>query len=191
MKKNQNIFFKLLFTCSLALVISCKSDNLDKITKIDQKELPGIEKAKNIVLTYSDSALVRIKLAAPTLLNDKNKQKPKRIFPDGVVVDFYDNQQKQTGKLIAKYAEQYPNKKQVILRQNVNLWTNNEEHIQSDELIWEEQSDRIYSTKAVTITTPKQTIHGKGFQSSLDFSDLTIDSVSGIIQSDNLIETPF
>jgi hypothetical protein len=49
----------------------------------------------------------------------------------------------------------------------------------------------IYSDKFVKITTPTQVIEGYKLRSNLEFTDWKLDSVKGITESKNMVDTPF
>jgi LPS export ABC transporter protein LptC len=172
-------------------VTSCNSDELNNLENIILKDDVGIERATRVELIYSDSAFVRVIIKAPVLLRYIDKQKPKNIFPEGVDADFFDEHQIQTSKLKAKYAEQFMKEHKVFLRDSVCIWNNKNELLETDELIWDEVSKQISSSKFVRITTPTQIIEGYGFKSNLDFSVWEIYEVSGLIESKNLTDSPF
>ncbi len=178
------IFF--IFFCS-----SCNSDELNNLENIILKDEVGIERATGVELIYSDSAFVRVIINAPVLLRYIDKQKPKNIFPEGVDADFFNEDQIQTSKLKAKYAEQFMKEQKVFLRDSVCIWNNKNELLETEELIWDQTSKQISSSKFVRITTPTQIIEGYGFKSNLDFSVWEIYEVSGLIESKNLTDSPF
>lgn len=182
----------ILWTCCLCLLAqSCSESEVKKLDELKTTvDIPGVERGEDVEILYSDSAIVRVRIKAPVMLNHRSKDNPKREFPNGIDVDVYNDHKEQTSKLVAKEAEQISAKKIIYLRDSVVLWNTKNEKLETDELIWDENGERIYSDKAVRITTPSQIINGKGFKSNLDFTLWEIDSVSGIINSSNLTEGP-
>ena len=51
--------------------------------------------------------------------------------------------------------------------------------LETEELIWDEKSNKIYTDKKVIITTDKEMIEGEGFQSSPDFLQYSISNIQG------------
>ena len=164
---------------------------MKELDHIQLQDKVGIERGTGVELLYSDSAIVRVAIHAPTLLRYIDKEKPKQVFPDGVDADFYDENHVQTSKLIAKYAEQFQKERKVYLSDSVHIWNNKNEHLETDELIWDETADQISSSKFVKITTPTQIIKGYGFKSNLAFTNWEIYDVHGRIESKNIVDSPF
>lgn len=183
--------FRLGYFLALLLLTACGGNEIKQLDQIALQDEVGIERATNIELLYSDSAVVRVAIHAPTLLRYIHRENPKQIFPDGVDADFYDEEHFQTSKLVANYAEQFQRERKVYLRDSVVVWNIKNEMLETDELIWDESIGQIYSNEKVKITTPSQVIEGIGFKSNLDFSVWEIYQVSGIIESKNVVENPF
>ena len=53
--------------------------------------------------------------------------------------------------------------------------------LNTEELIWDERSALIYTQELVQITSEKEVIFGKGFESTPDFSSYKITNVRGNI----------
>jgi hypothetical protein len=175
----------------LLLCISCNSGELNNLEDVSLQDAVGIERATDVEILYSDSAVVRVAVEALVLLRNTDKKKPKNIFPKGLKANFYDENHRQTSKLTALYGEQNMKERIIYLKDSVRIWNYKKELLETDELTWDETKKTISSTKFVRITTPSQVIEGIGFKSNLDFTDWEIYEVSGLIESDNLVEVPF
>ncbi len=181
--KNSCVSF-LIF--SFFLLIACNDDvktGKDSVSKKDAL----IENAKNVELLYSDSAIVRIRVQGARLLNHISRENPHEEFPDGVKIDFFDGQQKQTSVLTGKYAIRYPSKNQVIIRDSC-VWKSisSQEKLESFELIWDENLQKVYSNKLVVITTPTEKIWGYGFETNQDFTRWKINKPQGRLAVDKI-----
>lgn len=185
--------FKLISYCILFLflVVSCSNNQVKDLENIPLKDAVGIERAEGVEILYSDSAIVRVAIHAPTLLRYIAKDTPKQVFPDGVDANFYNEQHIQTSKMTALHAEQFEKERRVYLRDSVQIWNNKNELLETEELIWDEALEKIYSTKYVKITTPTQVIEGYGFKSNLDFTNWEIYKVSGQMEQKNMLDSPF
>ena len=51
--------------------------------------------------------------------------------------------------------------------------------MESEELIWDEKNNKIYTYKKVKITTGKEVIEGEGFVSNPDFTQYSISKIHG------------
>ncbi len=173
------------------LVVSCGGQDLKNLDQVHLSDKAGIERATSVELLYSDSATIRVQVLAPVLLRYTDPRNPKQVFTEGIEANFFDENQKQTSKLQSKYAEQYTKNRKVFLKDSVHVWNNKKEHLEAEELIWDESQKKIYSDKFVKITTPTQIISGYHLVSNLEFTEWELDSVSGIIESKNMMDSPF
>jgi LPS export ABC transporter protein LptC len=177
-------FLVILF---LFIINACKND-LGEIERMSNSKITNKDYAENVEILYSDSAVVRMKIISKSMEQNLDKQNPKKIFDQGVLVYFYDVNQSQTSQLNAKYAEYSENEKIIVLRDSIVVKNYKSEKLETEELFWNEKTARIYSKKFVKITTPDEIIHGYGFNSNMEFTEWEIDSVSGIFQSNSLLE---
>jgi hypothetical protein len=180
---------KKLFLGSLFLaflLLSCKDEAKSGKDAISKKDALT-ETAKHVELLYSDSAVVRIKVTGARLLNHLSRDNPYEEFPDGVRLDFFDPLQKPTSVLTGKYAVRYPQKNQVIIRDSC-VWQSvgNQEKLESFELIWDENLQKVYSNKLVVITTPTERIWGYGFETNQDFTRWKINKPQGRLTVDKI-----
>ena len=174
----------------LGLLTSC-SDKLKDLDPVTLEDKAGIERATGVELLYSDSSIIRVQVLAHTILRYTEKHNPRQVFPDGIDADIFDNNHQQTSKLRAKYAEQFTKKQKVYLKDQVHVWNTKNEHLEADELVWDESQEMIYSDKFVKITTPSQIIKGYNLVSNLDFTEWSINNVTGIVESKNIVDAPF
>lgn len=182
---------KYLFFFYFLLVLSCSNDQVKDLDNIELEDAVGIERGKNVEILYSDSAVVRVAIQAPTLLRYIARDTPKQVFPDGIDANFYNEQHIQTTKMVAKYAEQFEKERKVYLRDSVRIWNHKKEMMETNELIWDEPKKQISSTKYVKIITPTQIIEGVGFKSNLEFTEWEIYQVHGQMEQKNMIDSPF
>ncbi len=190
---NHNLKLKIcttvhLFLClgvlMLLFFISCSKGLQEEKLNLSPNELTQ-EVAKEVEILYSDSATVRIKITAPTLINHSDQRNPYEEFPNGVRLDFFDPQQQTISVLTAKHGFRYPLKDQVILRDSA-VWESlaNKERLESPELIWDEKLQKVYSKKLVIITTPTEKIWGYGFETNQDFTRWQINLPQGHLAVD-------
>ncbi len=144
----------------------------------------NIETGKDVTIIYSDSALVRVKIAGPTMLSYVNTREPQQEFPDGVKVDFYDADGKVTSVLTGKYGIRYETKGVVVVRDSVVWQSVNNEKLETEELIWDDRRERVYNHKFVVVTRPDEIITGHGFEATQDFKYSKVNAVEGRVKID-------
>lgn len=188
-------FFNKKFTLDLILFVAllihsgCGND-LKDIERVEALTEAGVERAEGITMYYSDSAVVRMRAQAPVMLYYLDPKNPRREFPKGLHVDFYDHQQQRTSQLTAKYAEQSESKQVITLRDSVVIWNYRNERLEAEELICNEREQTIISNKFVKITTPTYIIYGSKLRSNLDFTDWYLDSTKGTVFTSSNLDNP-
>ena len=142
------------------------------------KEYTGpIIAAENITTLFTDSAVLRIKLQAPVQWELQNKD---REFPEGMEVDFFENDSVHTSKLTANYGYFYNDSS--LYKAQGNVIINNEkkgETLKTEELFWNTEEQTIYTEKKVRIETKDEILEGVGLEAKEDFSSYKIKKITG------------
>ena len=173
----------------LLLFCACENDMRD-VKRFEGMANSSVEEATEVELFYSDSAVVRMRLQAPLMQEDRDEKEPKRIFPDGLEVDFYGRDKQISSHLTALYAEYSEKKRFIVLQDSVVIHNSQGEQLETEELFWDERKNEIYSDKFVKVTTPTEVMQGYGFRSDIEFKNWEIDSLSGIFESSSLLKNP-
>lgn len=171
-------FFLLLFT-------ACENDLSEVNRLFDHSEVQQ-ETMREVEMLYSDSAVVGIKITAPTLIRFLDKKNPRQEFPDGMSVDFFSPNGRISSQLTAKFGLRYENKNQIVVRDSVVWESTRNEILETEELIWDEDKEKLYTNKYVTIIRPDEIIFGYGFESNQDFTYSKINAIEGIIKVNDL-----
>ena len=160
------------------LLVGCDSELTAPNREISKSDL-YIERATDIEMLYSDSAVVRLSIQAPTLLNHIMSGQEKKEFPDGIKVDFFNESGQTTSTLTAKSAIQNERDDKIFIREDVVVKSKSNETLETDELIWDERAKKLYTDKWVKVSTPDEVIYGYGFTSNQEFSYWEIRKVRG------------
>lgn len=149
---------------------------MDQINRLIDEAEVKMERATDVELIYSDSAVVKVKVISPELLRHLDRNNPIDEFPIGIHVKFYDDNQRVSSYLDAKYALRMEKKKKIIVRDSVVFYNKQNDKLETNELIWDESKEHISSEKFVMITRPKQgdTIMGYGIDANQDFTRFEI-----------------
>ncbi len=168
-------YFLLLLVGLTACQQNDPADVAELIDKLDDK----VETAREVEIIYSDSALLRVTIKAPVMLNYLDRNQPRQEFPEGLDVDFYDEHGLISSHLTAQYGIRYERTTEMIVRDSVVWQSENDEKLETEELIWDEKKQEIYTQKFVVIQTPEQIIYGHGFTADQNFSNARIKSIDG------------
>jgi LPS export ABC transporter protein LptC len=165
----------------VAMLFSCKNEMSEVVAMDFNDTLPDVS-AKNIEFTFSDSARVQVRLMGPVMHAYKGDD-AYMVFPDGFSVEFYDSVLTVTTTITGDYGIHYNEKKLMEARRNVVV-TNFEtgERLDTEELIWDQAKEIIYSNKFVKITSEDGVLYGDTLIASQDFSKRSILHPSGEIE---------
>lgn len=173
---------------SIVLILICCSGCENDLAQVNQffpENVTNQEIAKDITMFYSDSAIVRVKLEAPSLIRYLEATNPYQEYPEGMFVEFYDDYGKKQGQITSRHGLRYEHKNQIILQDSVVWLSSNEEKLESDELIWDDQKHIVYSDKWVKITQPgKDIVYSYGFEANEDFTHWKLKTMEGNLKYD-------
>ncbi len=167
------------------LVSGCEND-LKDIQKISAQEVNvPVERYTVVDVIYSDSAKVKAHMTAPLMVMYKVK-KPYTEMPKGVKVVFYDNNLHESSTIVADYAIRRDMEKTIELRKNVIGTNIKGDTFTSEELIWDEGTKQIHSSKEVHIKSIDGSItNGTSFVSDENLNHWTLQQGSGILHVNN------
>ena len=177
----------LLFSC---LALSCSNDKFD-IKKYRDKDSISVEIASNVEMLYSDSAEVRVIIKSPTLKRYTDQGETYDEFPNGLLVEFLDENHQVSSWMKADYALRKQTEKKIFVQRNVELFNRSNDELLTDELIWDEDAEEIYTSKLVKINQPSKgdTSIGIGFKADQEFTRFEIKrNYSAIKNIDKLTE---
>ncbi|HHH50665.1 MAG TPA: LPS export ABC transporter periplasmic protein LptC, partial [Saprospiraceae bacterium] len=150
------------------------------------KDFVNKETFKSVELLYSDSAIVRVRVVAPSMIRHLDRREPRQEFDKGIKVDFFGLHKNVQSKLSANYAIRLINEKKVIARDSVELHSVQNEKLETSELIWDERKQKIYTNKFVMISTPEEKIWGYGFEANQGFTKWSIKAIEGELKVKDL-----
>ncbi len=162
----------------LAMLFSCKPDikTIEAIT-IDQNQ--PMEIATELKIIYSTSGRVQMIMETP-LMKKFEGEKPYMELPEGFVMMFFDSLMQETSRISANYAIQYEIDQLIDARNNVILQNHeNGEKLNTEQLIWDQKREMIYTEKFVKITTQEEVLYGEGFESDDRFTNWIIKNPTG------------
>ena len=183
MKKTHLLFL----LCLPFLWMACRND-LAEVREIVSKDRLAIESAREVSMLYSDSAVLRVRIQGPLMLRHIQSKEAYQEFPEGVLVEFFGPRQEVQSRLTAKYAIRYEGKNEVTVRDSVVWQSENNERLETEELVWDDQKHRVFSDRFVKITKPDEVLYGIGFEANEDFSNLEIKALEGKIKVNGLDE---
>lgn len=162
---------------------SCEND-IAEVNKLFSKEETKVEVATKVELLYSDSARLTMRIECPVLVRHLDDLKPWQEFPEGILVEFYDVDGTKKGSLSADYATREENVNKFVVRKNVVWLSKGGEQLESEELIWDELENKMYTNKFVIVKRTDEIIYGHGFEANNDFTHWKIKAIEGRVRAD-------
>lgn len=169
---------QFLFLFLVVVLSSCGNDPAD-ISAYMEKLKTGEERATDVEILYSDSALVKVRITGKEMLTSLDKNKPVQRFTKGVLVEFFGPGQTITGTLYGNYAIREERESKIFFRDSVVWKSIGGDMLETEELVWDEKKEVVYSDRFVVITRPTEKIWGQGFQANQDFTNAKINAVTG------------
>jgi LPS export ABC transporter protein LptC len=166
-----------LFLFFLVVLVSCTNDPKLVQEFVADKQLP-IEQIKGAELLHTENGKVKVRVVASRIERFQDIE-PSLIFSDHLEVYFYNDSSQLQSTLMADYASIDEGKKIMLVQNNVILISSDDKKLETDELIWDENKNKIYTDKKVKITTGKEVIYGEGFTSTPDFKKYSITKING------------
>ncbi len=169
-----------LLTVLTFIFSACETD-LDKVERIASNEVSlPVETSKNVEIIYSDSAIVRAKLTSPVLKFYK-VQNAYHEMPNGLYVEFYDGNKRVESTLQSKYGRKFQNQGIIEVKDSVVVINNKGERLDTEKLIWNEKTKKIYTNSFVRITTATDIMFGEGLEANQNFTNYKIFKYRGSI----------
>ncbi len=164
-------FLLIIILLSVVVGTSCTND-MEVVSKIiDPAEEPDLA-ATNIEVLYSDSARLQVKLKAPHMKQFAEAQEPRREFPDGLHVWFYEKTGELKAEISANWAQQDITTEIWETRSNVVLTNSEGQKLETEQLFWDRKKAIVYTEKYTKITQKSGTVGtGDSFFAKQDFSE--------------------
>jgi len=163
------------------LIVSCTNTKTNEVNFSVAPENIAVERGVNISINYTDSGYVKARMFAPLLERYNNEERMESEMPDGITAYFYDADGKINSYIKSKYAARKERERTITARNNVMVVNNKGDTLRTEELIWDEKTDKIYTDKYVNITTPDQIIMGTGLESNTAFTRYRIFNIKGTV----------
>jgi len=172
MKHTIYLILILLFT----IVAGCSDIQDTANTKAQITDYPDQE-SWNAQMFFTREGRRRAILEAGYIA--KYSKKKYTLLKEGVKVDFYDENGEHKSVLTSDEAKVFDDKDDMIATGNVVVVSDNGTRLYSEELIWENKTQKIRSEVPVKITTESDTLYGDTFLSDPDLVDYEITNAHG------------
>lgn len=163
---------------SVVVIFSGCTGKNDEVLELKEYTGPIVE-IENAVTFYSDSAKVKMRMEAPLQLEFGSGD---REFPDGLFLQFYDEEGNPTSTLRADYC--YYTRKEDLYKATGNVVIQKMEtndRLDTEELYWDQKKEEVFTDKFVRIEKDGELHIGDGLEAKQDFSYWKILNSKGTI----------
>ena len=172
------MFRILIILCVLGSV--CCQETEGEIERYDPAELEK-EIATDIEMIYSDSAVVEFRVQSPVLEKYVIDETLVEEFPEGFLIEYFDEDLNVIFKLSSKYAKRISEEGLLILRDSVTYVNEKDDILETNALTIDEQNNSITTSKFFRLVQgpAKDTIYGRGFSANSDFTSFRVNKYVG------------
>ncbi len=160
---------------------SCESELSPDSIALRRRDEPRME-VYNFKYIYTDSGKVQAILTAPyakEVFKDAKTNETEFVFPRGFVLRFFNEEGIEESRITARYGKIYDRNTKAMARGAVRLQNSEGSLLETEELYWDQQKDRVYTDRFVKITTAREVVYGEGLEADSRFQWYTLRSLRG------------
>jgi LPS export ABC transporter protein LptC len=157
--------------------ISCGND-IDEINALVENKDVAVQTVENGIFYYTSKGNLSNKLEAG-LLDRYEGDDPRIEVSNGFTMFIYDSLEQIEATLSARRGTFYDVEGRFIAREEVVLENTDGSRLDTEELIWVQDSDKVYTDQRVKITTEDGILYGKGLISDSKFQKRQIKNLTG------------
>ena len=174
----------------LFLSFACNRPTKPEIVQIesDPSLIPTLH-ATDITTVISDSGITRYRISAPQWDIYDKVPDPYWEIPYGIHLERFDMNLQVDANIHSKYARFFVNKKLWELKNDVKATNLKGELFETEQLFWDQNSQKIYSDSLIKVTQATQIINAIGFESDQSMNYYVFRNVKGIFPVDESKDT--
>lgn len=170
----------LLALSGLFFAAGCSND-MDAIREFTHLEREPTVIADTLRLKYTVNGRLNAEVFSPSMLSHDREYLTYDEFPRGIEVRAYNDSGRMKSMVRANYAIYQRNEKLWDARYNVVAVNEKGDSIQTEQIFWNEESGRVYTTANVRVRTATATLFGRGLESDDRFESWVIKEPTGVI----------
>lgn len=143
------------------MLFSCVN-NPDDVRAVKQDRQLPVEWADDIEIIYSEAGKMKVLMRAPRMEKYVDERENYTLLPKGINAVFFDADDQENSSIKAGYAIEYPDKKLVEARYNVQVINENGDTLNTEYLTWDRNRQLIFTQSSVRIVTHEnEVIYGE------------------------------
>lgn len=170
----------LLVVGFLVFLAGCSKPKNEIVNSFDTEvEMPMMH-SEGVSTLISDSGVTKYRITAEQWDMFEKGSDPRWYFPKGIFVEKFDSLYQTEASIKGDTAFFFKNKKLWRLVGNVKIKNQAGDRFETDELFWDQRTQKVYSDKSIHIERQDVILEGIGFDSNESMTKYTIRRPSGI-----------
>lgn len=167
----------------LHILAGCREEDKEIIPgSVDPETTPTVTTA-DVVMLVSDSGITRYRIITPLWLMYEEASQPKWRFPNGLKIEKFDPNFKVDASIECDSATYFKDQQLWRLDGYVDVNNLQGEKFLTEQLFWNQRTQKIYSDSFIHIVRSERVIEGYGFESNEQMTNYHVLRVSGIFPS--------
>ncbi|MEE9430568.1 MAG: LPS export ABC transporter periplasmic protein LptC [Melioribacteraceae bacterium] len=176
--KYKTVLLFIVLICESILLLSCTEPKLKpKVdNSVSSEELPDQE-SRNAKITFTEEGKLKAYLFADVIkVNSEKREKHLEV----VKINFFDEDEKQSTTLTSEIGRIDDRTQDMYAIGDVVAVSDSGITLTTDELVWNNKTQKITTDKYVKIKSDKEIIEGYGFESDQNLQNYTIFNITYI-----------
>ena len=174
-KSYRVLWFAIIYPSVLSLILSCGTKETPKPATYDGP----LTEAEDVDMLYTEKDQIKVKMKAKKANELQNGD---REFPEGIYLEFFDENGKLKSTLVANKAYYFKQEDKWRGRGKVEVKNiEKNQQLNTEELFWKPETKKIFTDKFVTIKTDSEILYGTGLDATENLSTYTITNPEGEI----------
>ncbi len=166
----QKIILSIVTLIAVTMLFSCEG-NLKEVRALDLGNDAPQAIGEHMNLKYTDSGRVVATLKSAKMFDFTNKKFPYREFPEGVEVEFFDEENNKN-TVLANYGIIYDKTGLIDLRGDVVITLSDSTILEGSQLYWDQTQNWVFTDESNIIRFPNGAINeGQGFDANQNFGN--------------------
>lgn len=170
----------LLAASVCALLTACREEDKLDVAKGINPEAMATMTTTNVSTLISDSGITQYKIVSPIWYVYDETDTPMWRFPKGLYLRKFDRKLKTIASVAADSATYFRLQRLWRLDGNVEMHRGEKEIFLTQQLFWNERTNRIYSDSFIHIETATHVLEGHGFISNGNLTNYRVVRPTGI-----------
>ena len=175
------VLWLLLAALASNMVASCTNDQ-ETIRALTGDGYSQADRAHGVTFLYSQNGNVTMRIFAHEFVRGNNLKRPYVDMNKGLKIEFFNDSGQVEDVLTADSSRYYETQRDFIVWDSVQIISKKGERLNTDELIWNENAQKFFTEKPVTITTATEVLYGDGMEANRDFTWYRILRPKGSVQ---------